>query len=159
MPRPGAWGDTLLAPIIASATKLPAVNLLTTLENHDTKTVVRLVVRLKLTTDDVGQNSLGYQLVDLGIGVCSAEAFVDDSVPDVQVASDVPQLGWMFRTRVAVIHEQTNVIWDFPLIREDLRASRKVDRGVCYLTAFNTAVQGAPFSVRVVGIIRAYCLV
>ena len=159
MARPGAWGDTLLSTIIASASKMPVTDLLTPLENHDTKTVVRLIVRITITTDDVGQNSLGYQLVDLGIGVCSAEAFVDDSVPDVQVAGDVPQLGWMFRTRVPVIHEQTNVIWHFPVIDKDLRASRKVDRGVCYLTAFNTAVQGAPFSVRLTGLIRAYCLV
>jgi len=161
--RPRAWGNTLLkGTVIGGGASLTPLNLLGNLVNLDTLTVVRLIGHLWLHPANVDTNEQVQAVLDLGVGVCSQEAFTAGVVPDPSVASDVPQLGWLWRDSVLFQRSNSSSFGEEmgparTELRFDIRAARKVDRGVLYLAADNTAV-GSNGSVSLSGIVRALFL-
>ena len=160
--RPLAWGDTLFTGTqVTVAAQISPVNLLTQLTPSDRITVMRLVINLQLIPSNTAANGVGVQAVDLAIGVAAEEAFTAGAIPDPNNSGDVPARGWLWRDRRGVAFQNSSGVvedWFYPTINVDIRTMRKVDRGILYLTAFNSSVQGAtPYDVDIIGIVRALC--
>jgi len=98
----------------------------------------------------------GTQALDLGVGLASVEAFDGGVLPDPN-ASEFPVGGWMYRTRCVATQNGIGAYVTTPC-RGDLRSGRKLDTGIVFMTAFNTPMDGTPFSVRVTGIWRSLLL-
>ena len=160
--RPTAWGDTLMSVLIPSAAQMSPLNLLSALTPSDTITVARLIIHLTVVPANLATAGQATQLVDIGIGVAAAEAFNAGVLPDPNVAGDVPARGWLYADRLVCAHESPSgtLEWGhYSEVRLDLRASRKVDRGILYIVANNSFLEGgASFSVRLIGRVRALCL-
>ena len=161
MARPLAWADTLLAVSITAASGMSALDLLADLAAADVKTVMRLVGHLTVTSVAEGTTASAVQGIDLAIGVAAKEAFDGAVLPDANVSSDVPARGWLWRDRMTCLRYNgsgTVEDWHYPEVRFDIRSGRKVDRGVLFLTAFNSnLVGGTPFTILLSGIVRALC--
>ena len=140
------------------------VDLLEDLPVMEVKTVSRLLVDLLMTVDATSENE-GSSIMDLGIGVCSDEAFSigNTAVPDPDVTTEYPMDGWLYVATglvslalptggtVTAMHVES------AHFRADLRAQRKVDRGKLYMKIQNsTLING--ITVRIVGRVRALCL-
>ena len=161
MPRPRAWGDTIVDSNVAGSQL--NFDLLAELTPADVKTVVRLIIHINLVPAEDGTTGVTVQRIPMGIQVVSQEAFLAGVVPDPGTAADVPTLGWMYRD---VLLEYTDInstsqilTWSFPEVRLDLRANRKVDRGVlCWTVGVKSPVVGVAHNLRMLGVIRALCL-
>ena len=117
-------------------------------------TLLRTIIRLDVapTVHDSGESS---RTISMGIGLASQEAFAALTLPDANVATDFPRLGWIWRTRGRVFgfaaDQPAAEVWRIDL---DLRAQRKLENGVAYFIAHNDANEGATVTVRIDGIIR-----
>ena len=159
MPRPRAWSDTLLG-INIDGGQL-SFNLLSNLAASDTKTVVRLVGEITFFPSVGVTTGETVQAIDIGVMVVSGEAFTAGVFPDPETDSDTPTLGWLFRTRVGQFVDSSATIpdsWHTPVVRFDIRAGRKVDRGVLVMVMDKSVLDGVAHTLRVVGIVRALCL-
>jgi len=161
--RPRAWGDNLIDIAMTGETQQSPVDLLSELVTSDTITVIRLVGHLSVVPNSITASTVMTCAVDLGIGVASIEAFnVAGGIPDPNAAGDVPIRNWLWRDRLVAVIENAGGTEDsykqWPEVRFDLRAMRKVDRGRLYLTVVPTALVGTYGALRLVGIIRALCL-
>ena len=161
MPRPRAWGDTVVDSNVAGSQL--NFDLLAELSPADVKTVVRVIIHLSFVPAEDGTTGVTVQRIPTGIQVVSLEAFTAGVVPDPGTAPDQPTLGWLYRdvlTEYTDINSTSQILtWSFPEIRLDLRANRKVDRGVLVWTlGAKAASVGVPHNLRVVGVIRALCL-
>ena len=157
--RARAWGDTLVSTTLTGAQV--NLDLLADLAAADTKTVVRLVGHLTFVPAEEGTAGHTVQVMSMGIQVVAAEAFAASVVPDPNVGGDVPVRGWLWRDRAVEYIETTNnaaTPWFFPEVRFDLRAMRKVDRGVLVFTVNKDVPLGVAHDLRMQGIIRALCL-
>ena len=162
--RRRAWADQLVAAVIIGATELK-LDLLADLAASDTKTITRILVDLWAVLGSTDETE-GMNVVDLGIGVCSAEAFAlgATAMPDPNTQGDYPTLGWIYAAREVV--QQTLPTGGTPTamyrqighFKADLRGQRKVDRGVCFLRAINGDIDGADMTIRIVGRVRTLCL-
>jgi len=160
MARPLAWGDTRLDVLLVDAVPMTAINLLLNLTASDTITTMRIIGKLKLILADIDTNITTQVQADFGIGVTSTEAFTSNALPDPQTPSEQPARGWLWRDSVVGSYERASGVsatWDFPEIRFDMRSSRRVDRGVCYLNGFQGNVTNTASSWRLVGLIRVLC--
>ncbi len=160
MARPLAWGDTLLDVLLVDATPMTAINLLTNLVASDTITTMRVIGRLRLIANDIDVNVTTQTQGSFGIGVTSLEAFSANALPDPQTASEQPARGWLWRESVVGSYERkagVAAMWTFPEMVFDMRSSRRVDRGVCYLNGFQGNVSNTASSWRLVGLIRVLC--
>ena len=129
----------------------------------DTMTVVRLIVGLRMTFG-VTNELESHQIINFGVGVTSFEAFTAGVVPNPSASIDYPRDGWLYvATRsayqtlpsgasVVTMHRQDAVF------EVDMRASRKVDRGILYSVMENDAFEGSAEAVKVTGRIRALFL-
>jgi len=161
MPRGRAWGDTLFGELITSGNQFVS-GLLSEMTPSDTITVVRLVGHLVISPSSLIAVADGTQALDVGIGVSAEEAFNAAVLPDPNVAGDIPARGWLWRDRILMGNARVaglgeNVV-EYGHVRFDIRAMRKVDRGILYVSMFNSPIAGTPQSITVVGIIRALCL-
>ncbi len=164
MARPAAWADTMLSMALGDGVSESA-NMLTTLSPSDTKTVVRLVGRLTALPQTPDAQVDGVMSVRMGIGVAAAEAFgiaASAGLPQPDIAADVPIRGWLYRQHMLVGKEHaggvTNEWAHVDMVQFDLRAARKVDRGVLYFIAEANVIDGTAFGVRLIGLLRALCL-
>jgi len=153
--RDTIWVDTLFNDVLGAGTQqvhslMGGIDPLTR-----GGTLTRTLVCLYAVPSPIG-GAAGMQMVNIGVGVASQEAFTAGIVADPQEENDFPQGGWVYRCRHAVIDDPTPG-YPTPLIKEDLRAMRKINRGELYLTFVSEAGQGVAFAVRLVGIVR--CLV
>ena len=102
-------------------------------------------------------------LVHVGIGVCSVEAFAigGTSLPSPGTETDYPPRGWLYLASSlcyrAVGAGPIDIV-RFAEFQADLRAMRKVDKGVLFLTVVNSAALGASFTIGISGRVRALCL-
>ena len=163
MARPLAWGETLLNQPLVNAAAPVNVNLLTGVADSDTITVARLVGHLSYTTDNVENAVDGAMIVDIGIQVVTAQALAAGgaAVPNPGIADETPARGWLYHDRVVIINAITAGSLDWhtlPENRFDLRAMRKVDRGVLILSMRTTVIHGTSYNTKVVGIVRALCM-
>ena len=122
-------------------------------------TLIRTILRLDIaaTVRDSGE---GDQLVTLGIGVVSQEAFAALTLPEPGTGLDFPIKGWVYRARYrvyAVAVDDQNV--DVVRIDLDLRARRLMANGRLVLIADNTPNQGTATAVTISGIVRSLFLV
>jgi len=160
--RPLAWGDTIFNDVILDGAGLtPILNLLTELSPSDTVTVTRLIGYVTVVPQDSSLNVHCQQQVSLGIGVASREAFDAGVIPDPNSQSEQPARGWLYRDVRTLLYQNSATfgVEDFvyPTFVFDVRAARKVDRGVCFLEMVNNNIFGTSMIVRANGIVRALC--
>jgi len=162
--RPRAWGDTLIENNFTATAQNFLVNLLADLSPSDTVTAMRLIIRFRMVPSNLSDNMSGEVRIDLGIGVAAKEAFDlgTTALPDPSVAEEVPARGWLWRSRmVATGQEEAALgyqIYDSDTLTADVRAMRKVDRGILYLRAKVREANPTDFaSMRLTGIVRVLC--
>jgi len=162
--RRRSWADSRFANLVSSGGELTLTDLLEDLPG-ETRTVTRLIVDLTCGLSPSDENE-GMQVIDCGIGVVSREAFDlgITAIPDPFTDTDFPTLGWLYvATRPITQALPTGgtvvTMWrEAAVFQADLRAQRKVDRGVLFLRLSNTALLGTALSIRVTGRVRALCL-
>ncbi len=131
----------------------------------DTLTVVRIIGYLdcgRVSTNEVES----IQAIDVGIGVASSEAFTIGvtALPSPAVATEYPSRGWLYRSRrvegqALPTGGSPTAMWrQRALFQFDARAMRKIDKGILYLMATNSTIEGGATSVQVIGTLRALCL-
>ena len=163
MARPLAWGFTNIAQPLTSTLRVSS-DLLLDLTSSDTITVTRIIGHLQLF-NELGQHLIGIQGVDFGIGVASVEAFAvagSAAIPDPSVSAEIPPRGWLWSDRMSMYMDEgqtdADFMWTYPEVRFDVRASRKVDRGICYLTMHSANLFGVAQTVNVVGCLGVLCM-
>ena len=163
MARRLAWGFTNVSQVFTSGLRV-SNNLLLDLEGMDTITVARLVINLR-AFNELGEFLIGVQALDMGIGVASVEAFaVANSVglPNPAVSDQIPPRGWLWSDSLTIFRDEgtTNAqfIYNMPEVRADIRAMRKVDRGVLYLTVSSNNKFGVAQGMILSGRIAALCM-
>ncbi len=162
MRRRRAWADTrFTAQAIANAATVKS-DLLVGLSSTETKTVTRILGDLHFSADALAEVEY-QQVVDVGIGVVSKEAFDLETLPDMDAVADYPQNGWVYiATQLCYQSLPTGgtptAMWrgDARFVF-DIRAQRKVDRGVLFLSLLNVGV-GSSTGMEVTGRVRALCL-
>ncbi len=127
-----------------------------------TKTIIRWIGRLLVIPSVVANSSISAQLISLGIGVTSRDAFIAGgaAVPNAQTPTEFPVAGWVIRDQAVMVNQQdsgTVEAWHFPEFRFDIRAARKVDRGIAFMSITNADLIAGTTAVKVAGVIR--CLV
>ncbi len=160
MRRRRAWADTRFSGQLLVASGTTKDDLLAGLSPSDVKTVTRILVDLYMAYpvgNDVAvdrENS-----IDVGIGVVSQEAFDLETLPDMNAVADYPQQGWVYIATAPVW--RTSMAGAFVAesahFKADIRAQRKVDRGVLFLSILNIGNIGLD-SVFLTGRVRALCL-
>ncbi len=159
--RGRAWADTLLSQTLTSGAATASLNLLTTAPTEDTLTAVRMIINLNVTPTSGLEAVDGAQSVDIGIGVTSGEAFTAGAIPDPNTAGDFPARGWLWRERLVIfrgVGAGPIDTWHYPVVRADIRAARKIDKGRLFITLQLGNMTGAIFDCHVAGIIRVLCL-
>ena len=154
MPRRASdWIDTLYSDTTATGAQT-LTSLMTGVApvNVRRQTLVRTLISVYLQSATVA-GVWGTQIVDLGIGITSQEAFAASVVADPNSANDQPSRGWIYRNRVVVSQNGAGAPVTV-LLQADIRASRKLDDGECFIVVNNTALLGTTFSVAISGIIR-----
>jgi len=160
--RRRAWADTPFDIDVASNGAL-LNDLRGSLNLVETLTCVRLVIDLTVEVLTISEDE-GQQMTHLGVGVCSSEAFDMGATPVPNDSTAYPTLGWMYVGSKAVnqslptgggITAMHRLVARYSV---DIRASRKVDRGVLYSILQNRTSQGTAQPLRVSGRIRALFL-
>jgi len=128
----------------------------------DTITTARIVGRVECSQGSLDDNE-SMQAIDIGIGVSSREAFTIGvtALPDPNNSSDYPPRGWLYVARRMVSqHAATGVGWSVHVgsFDFDLGAMRKIDKGVLFMVAKNTNIDGIATNVRMLGRVRVLCL-
>ena len=160
MRRPRAWGDSNISAVVTSGGSLK-VDLLTNLAASDTVTVTRLIGHLTVIPGTSLSVVDGAMAIDIGIGVSALEAFTAGVLPDPDQEQDQPARGWLYATRLLffrAVGAGPVDTWHYPELHFDVRAARKVDRGVLYLFVKSGAALGSSQDVFISGRVRALCL-
>jgi len=160
--RRRAWADSRFATFVTTADQVKT-DLLAGLAATETKTVTRVIIDMHFNLFETSENE-ATQVIDLAIGVVSREAFDLGTFPDANATGDYPQTGWLYVATKPVMSTvpgggTAGGIWRIDAsFMADIRAQRKVDRGVLYMTYNMLALSGTAQSVRVVGRVRVLCL-
>jgi len=151
--RASDWIDTLVNINTASGAQ-SLLSLMTGVApvNVRRQTLVRTLLTLGIFSTTVA-GAWGVQAVDIGIGITSQEAFAAGVVADPNTANDQPSRGWVYRTRRVPSQngDATGIVTE---LHADIRASRKLDDGECFLVINNGTLIGTAFAVTITGIIR-----
>ena len=151
--RASDWIDTLFDFSLATGAQNLSI-LMTGVApiNVRRQTLIRTIIRLSLVSTTTA-GAWGTQLLDIGIGITSQEAFAVGVVADPLTANDQPSRGWIYRTRKLCAQNGIGAVILYE-VTADIRASRKLDDGECYLVVNNTTDRGTAFTVGVAGLIR-----
>ena len=160
MRRRRAWADTRFAGTTIAASGTDKKDLLTGLAAMDVKIVTRLIGDVRVyggaTTETEYEMAIG-----LGIGVVSKEAYDLETLPDTDNVADYPQQGWIYvATQVcyqAIDSAGSGLHRVDARFIFDIRAQRKVDRGVLFMLIDNTGI-GTSSTLSITGRVRALCL-
>ena len=134
--------QSLMTGVAAITTRMSQMTLLRTIVGFD----------IAYSVHDSGEGS---QLVSVGMGVASQEAFAVGSFSDSDVDTDFPTRGWIWR---AVYR-----IWGFAADQStiftrrvdlDLRSMRKLENGEAFFNAHNADEEGVSSPVFISGLIR-----
>ena len=161
--RPTAWADTNVQQALVDGVKVD-LDLLSDLAAEDTKMAVRLIVKLALYSDNISSAVESAMRLDIGAQVVTQEAFTAGgaALPSPSISSQQPALGWYWKDRVLYIQglDGAGVLnWHrVPEIQVDIRAARKVDRGILSLSMVANDDIGTPINTRVVGVVRVLCM-
>ena len=157
--RPTVWVDTILNDTID--TGIFKDDLTAALPATEQQTVTRIVGDIHIGPSSITANITFEQVIDIGIGVASQPAFDAASgvgLPDPRVVAESPARDWLWVTRVLVHKERpagTTLQLHLVDIHLDLRAARKIDKGVLFLIAVKTVVSGAASDLLLQGRLRA----
>jgi len=160
--RRRAWADQRIAIAALTDGSPSKLDLLANAPASDTRTVVRLIGDLTFMYSPNSTIVDSLSIVDVGIGVASAEAFAvgGNALPNPGgIADQDPARGWLYAATKPVFQqaESTGVINAIAHFTFDLRAMRKVDKGVLYMIMEqNDILVGG--SMRVIGRVRSLCL-
>jgi len=158
-----AWADTrYLDTVIDAGNEID--DLLAVLANVETKTVVRIIIDVWSSGTSTSETEFD-NVMSLGIGVAAQEAFDVGvtALPDPNVVTDVPSRGWLYVAEKPVMQSlptggTPTAMWrQNAHFSEDLKAMRKIDRGVLYAYFRNTSLTTAS-SLILRGRIRCLCM-
>jgi len=159
--RNRAWADIRYAGVVIAATAVNKFDLLLDAPTMDTLTAVRLIgdltVQYRIATTLVDSLSI----VDVGVGVASVEAFAagGSSLPSPSIQSQYPPRGWIYVDSQPVSQkaESTGVLERVARFQFDIRAMRKIDKGVLFMIVEQNdiTVGGA---MEIIGRTRVLCL-
>ena len=160
--RPRSWADTRfsIASLVADAPQ--SFDLLAERPSSDTHTVIRLIGDLTVQYSPNSTIVDSYSRVDVGIGVTSIEAFavLGTAMPNPSnTPAEYPPRGWLYIHTLPVSQqaESVGVINNVARFVFDVKAMRKIDKGILFLTVEqNNIIVGG--SMRMVGRVRALCL-
>ena len=116
-------------------------------------TLVRTIACIRIQPVVVESSLNNLQLISVGIGVCSQDAFTAGAVADPNVDTDFPQDGWVYKCRWNLLGNAGNTIEPIK-VDFDIRAMRKLGRGSSYVVFDNSPGAGTPFTVRFFMLIR-----
>jgi len=140
------------------------INLLTTLTASDTVTAIRIIIRMHVVPQNLSDNIDGGAVVDMAIGVAALEAFTANVVPDPDVAAETPARGWLWKDRLIAVGNSVtgppaHDVYYGTSLHADVRAMRKVDRGILYLAIAirDMGVSGSFLPTSVIGSVRVLC--
>ncbi len=159
--RNRAWADQVFDQVVTSAT--PHVrDLLANAPTIDTITAVRIVGDL-IGDFNSTVNPQAAQVIDIGIGVSSAEALAIGvtALPSPVLADEYPPRGWLYVARkvcTGKFTDTTGLIRNPAVFSFDLRAMRKIDKGRLFMVMHNTNSDGADTAVSLRGRVRVLCL-
>ena len=147
------WLDTIVGQVTTTGSQT-LLSLMTGVApvNVRRQTLVRTIVTLQLMSTTVA-GAWGVQVLDIGIGITSQEAFAAGVVADPLTSNDQPSRGWIYRTRKSVAQNGIGAVVIYE-VHADIRAGRKLDDGECYLVVNNSSAFGTSFSVAQRGLIR-----
>ncbi len=154
------WVDTITNTQVASGAK-SETSLMTGISSTESRmgmTLMRLILCYSLgrTIMDSGE---GIDLVSIGIGIASQEAFAGGVLADPESSAEFPMGGWLYRCRYAVHGFATNAQAVFQIqIDKDLGAKRKLNNGELYITVTNQAGNGIAGFISLIGATRALFL-
>ena len=161
MRRRRAWSDARYAGSTLASGATLKNDLLTNLAAADTKTVSRLLIDLTFVPPVTNSAVDRTNTIDIGVGVVSREAFDLETLPDMDNLADYPQTGWLYVATKMVYKFAPDVSSGTTILPAhfmvDIRANRKVDRGVLFLSILNVGVNGTD-NVDIWGRVRALCL-
>ena len=159
--RPMAWADTRLVQQAVVAGAADLTDLLLNAPASDTLTVVRIVGDVEIFYVVTNTQADSSSVVDLAIGVTSVDAFAvgEAALPDLTIDARYPPRGWLYvntQPLTEVITSSTGVQTHHARFKFDVRAMRKVDKGVLFLWIEhnNIDIGGA---VDIVGRVRVLC--
>ncbi len=155
MPRRTFWNDQVLNIDVASGNS-NVISLLSGLGDTTEFTLIRTIISVDVVPEDlVEANTGGIQRWAAGIGVTSEEAFSIgiSAISNPQTATEHPARGWVWRSAGAVLKIQ-GVGFPYPMVREDIRSKRKIDRGDLFLAFSNEALEGTVFAIKLCGMVR-----
>ncbi len=122
-------------------------------------TLLRTIIGLDVayTVHDSGEGS---QLMSMGIGIATNEAFTAGSLPLPNLATSFPRLPWIWRAQYRIFGFAADQPTIFTRrIDLDIRAKRKLENGIAFINWLNLAKEGVASAVEVTGIIRLLWLV
>ena len=139
-------------------------DLLVNAPQRDTRTVDRLLIDFRVFQASTSELE-GEYVVDCGIGVINREAFdlgTGVGIPNPTVEDLYPPLGWLYVSTQLVLQALPVVSLPHGMWREtahfkaDVRAQRKVDKGILYMWLEQNATGGAPATLFAVGRVRVH---
>ena len=153
MARPTDWIDTSVGFTIASGSQ-SNLSLMTGVApvNMRGMTLIRTIFTWSSFSTTVA-GAWGVQILSIGIGVTSQEAFAAGVLPDPDVPTDKPPRGWVYRTSQVVTQNGAGS----PVTHDrevDIRGARKVENGELYIVVDNNPIVGTPFTARIQGMCR-----
>jgi len=159
------WSDVLEQATLASGANR-ITNLAAQLEDTDVKTCIRLIVELEFLADQVNEVE-NTQLVDIGVGVASVEAFGIGvtALPAVDVVTQYPPMGWLYIARSYELQTlptggTPTAMYRHPAtFKADIRTARKVDRGILYINYKSTPFGGTAIILDVIGRVRSLWMI
>jgi len=156
-----AWSDT----VFDSTTLVPGTqqkfNLLVNAPTTDTLTVERIILDLTAYAGPTNEVE-GAVAVDVSIGVSAQEAFENSDLPDSEISDEYPIRGWLYVATKPVYQALPTGATPTAMWRQDahfqadLRAKRKIDKGVLYLRLMTVIVSNT-LTVFRTGRVRVLC--
>ncbi len=164
MPMHREWVDLFFTGVgIAAGAAIVPLDILFDMRDEVNKTVARLILDITVMHSNLSTNEEASTRLNIGIGVATQEGFDGGAgtVPSPNVSTEFPIHGWLWRAQYGCYWSNSATFGIelalFPRIAMDLRASRKVDKGVLYLAATNTLIQTG-FALELTGSVRALML-
>jgi len=156
--RNRAWADTVYSGLVIVDEGSLATDLLVNAPTVDTLTAVRIIIDVVVVLSPAIVSD-ALNVVSVGLGVTSREAFTAVALPDPAASTEYPPRGWLYVANKPVRSTATTVGLDVKEahFQVDLRAMRKVDKGVLFLALGNAAVLNT-LSVDITGRVRVLCL-
>ena len=142
-----AWQDTIFDSTTLAAGILQEFDLLANAPTSDTLTVERILVDVWYFPGPTNENE-GLAQVSFGIGVASQEAFAANILPDPQSQTEYPARGWLYVATQPALQTMPSggtpaAMWRMDChFKADIRARRKIDKGILFLNTKNLTVSG-----------------